>query len=49
MTPLDDETADELLRLERARALVREHPADAVPVVDLDELAAILGVEPPTP
>lgn len=40
---LGRELADELFRLRRIRNLVREHPADAVPVIPLAELAAILG------
>lgn len=39
---------DDELTLARLRALVREHPADAVPMVSLAELAAILGVEVPS-
>jgi hypothetical protein len=34
--------------LDRLRALVREHPASEVPVIELAELARILGMEPPS-
>jgi len=32
--------------LERLRALVREHPESEVPVIELDQLRVILGMEP---
>jgi hypothetical protein len=36
--------ADELFRLQRARALLREHPPGAVPLIPVADLAAILDV-----
>jgi hypothetical protein len=38
---------DAELIVDRLRALVREHPADAVPVIEVAELARILGIEAP--